>query len=145
MYSYHPLLFFSHIFDTLNILEEQIVNLLLTLVFLQHVQLKNNLKKQSSCALVHINVVAASPELSFSYCSNTEVFVLKKSLISADLWGWNFSYFYMKPVTAGLLIGLLSQWAGCCLGVKQQHSAPGSVIPSKSLCCMILGMQFLHL
>lgn len=80
MYSYHPLLFFSRIFDTLNILEEQIVNLLLTLVFHQHVQLKNNLKKQSSCALVHINVVAASPELSFSYCSNTEVFVLKKKV-----------------------------------------------------------------
>lgn len=87
MYSYHPLLFFSHIFDTLNILEEQIVNLLLTLVFLQHVQLKNNLKKQSSCALVHINVVAASPELSFSYCSNTEVFVLKKKVWFQQIFG----------------------------------------------------------
>lgn len=40
MYSYHPFLFSSNIFDTLNIVEEQPVSLLLALFFSSIFQFK---------------------------------------------------------------------------------------------------------
>lgn len=83
MYSYHPSLFSSQIFHMLNILGEQTVNLLLALVFSSTSQFGEG---GSSCALVHIYLVAASLDcLSHSLLTKPKVLISKKSDLSRSL------------------------------------------------------------